>query len=67
MKSHDPWDDPNDPGNAEKYRTRKKCIVHGCPHGAGTRWGPHWCPTHNAERIRRINKGFEAVLAALKE
>lgn len=27
------------------------CIEDGCNEPAGTIWGPHWCPDHDAERI----------------
>ena len=39
------------------------CVEDGCGEPAGTRWGPCWCPEHDAVRIDRIEAGFAAVAA----
>jgi hypothetical protein len=48
------FEDPSHEGNSAKYHTDKPCIVKGCKKPAGTLWGPHWCFTHNVERMNRI-------------
>jgi hypothetical protein len=58
-----PYEDPNNKGNSAKYHTGKPCIEPGCNEPAGTGWGPYWCMKHNAERINRINKSFDDMLA----
>jgi hypothetical protein len=56
-----PADDPNYEGNSPKYHTGKLCIE-GCGRPAGTVWSPYWCQQCNAQRLRRISKGFEDCL-----
>jgi hypothetical protein len=56
------WEDPNHPGN--KIRPAIKCV--GCGNmGCVTMWGP-WCFECNVERMRRIDRQFSQVRAALK-
>jgi len=56
------YNDPNDPGNGEKYHTGKQCIELDCNNPAGTAWSPYWCFKHNVERINRINKSFDDMV-----
>lgn len=38
-----------------------RCVEPGCEQPAGTRWGPHWCPDHDAERLDRISASLVAL------
>lgn len=40
----------------------KDCVESGCQEEAGTRWGPHWCPDHDALRIDRVSRQFDELL-----
>jgi hypothetical protein len=53
------YDDPNDPGNSEKYHTGESCITDGCENPAGTAWSPYWCFECNVQRINRISRQLE--------
>lgn len=53
------FDDPDDDRNSELYHTGKPCIELGCDEPAGTAWSPHWCFSHNVERLRRIGEKLE--------
>lgn len=46
--------DPQHEKNSPAYHTGKPCIEVGCNAPAGTWWSPHWCFTHNVERICQI-------------
>ena len=61
------YDDPEDKGNSAAYHTGKACVVPGCTEPAGTGWSPHWCFRHNAERMRRIHRGFASMQASFAE
>lgn len=65
----EPAADPNHPGNSAEYHTGKPCIVKGCEEPGGTWWGPSWCQKHNAERLARIGKNLDDMIArvALRE
>jgi hypothetical protein len=39
----------------------RRCHETGCAEPAGTHWGPHWCPQHDAERINRISRQLDQV------
>lgn len=46
------------------------CFENGCTEPAGTWWGPHWCPEHDAIRLNRISRQLRAIertLAARRE
>ena len=58
------FEDANDELNGAEYHTGKPCIERGCEKPAGTAWGSHWCQEHNAERLRRIDQGFESIMRA---
>lgn len=51
----EPFEDPNNLGNSEKYHTGKECIEPGCDNPAGTAWSPYWCQSCNAKRINKIS------------
>ena len=57
-----PFEDPASPGNGPEYHTGKPCIEDGRGNPAGTAWSPHWCVTHNAERIKRISSQGAAIV-----
>jgi hypothetical protein len=42
---------------------RRKCVERGCNEPAGTKWSPHWCERHDAERRARITKQLEDLVA----
>lgn len=56
------YNDPNHPGNGEKYHTGKKCIERDCNELAGTAWSSYWCFRHNVERIDRISQQLEGLI-----
>lgn len=58
-----PHRDPAHPNNSPTYHTGKPCIM-GCGRPAGTAWGLHWCQPCNAERMDRISRNLEALVAA---
>ena len=37
------------------------CIEDGCDFEAGTLWSPHWCPSHDVERLDRIDAGLRVM------
>lgn len=39
----------------------RACIERGCDAPAGTGWGPHWCPEHDAERLDRIGASLDSI------
>lgn len=41
------------------------CCEPGCDEQAGTWWGPYWCPEHDKERLYRISRSFESMMAEL--
>lgn len=43
------------------------CVEDGCDRAAGTWWGPYWCPEHDKERIDRISRQFDDILASAKK
>lgn len=53
---------PFDERNSEKYHTGKLCIEKNCLNKAGTAWSPHWCFTHNVERMKNIEKQFSKLI-----
>lgn len=55
--------DPNDPLNASSHHTGKPCIEKGCTRPAGTYWSPYWCQPCNSQRMARITKALDALLA----
>lgn len=58
------YENPDHPFNGPKYRSGHICLEHGCQKPAGTAWSRMWCFEHNAERMRRISRGFEKLAAA---
>jgi len=54
-------------GNSSLYHTGKQCVEKYCTKPAGTKWSPFWCFKHNVERIKRVNKQFEACEIFYKE
>ena len=38
------------------------CWTEGCDRDAGTKWGPYWCPDHDAARIDRISHQMAKIL-----
>jgi len=61
-----PYQDRNDEGNGPLYNTGKKCITcHERP--AGTAWSPHWCFECNVERMDRITRNMESILAGFEK
>lgn len=42
------------------------CIENGCDLPAGTHWGPYWCPDHDVERLDRITRNLEGLMAELE-
>lgn len=61
------FEDPNNPGNGPKYRTKNKCIEEGCAEFAGTAWGKYWCFAHNVERMHRIDVQMKALLGKFED
>jgi hypothetical protein len=57
------FEDPAHPGNNAVYHAGKPCAVTGCEAPAGTWWSPHWCFTHNVERIHRVSRQLEEFCA----
>ena len=43
----------------------RACYVKGCPEPAGTRWGPHWCPQHDMERLDRVSGQMQELVDLL--
>lgn len=43
----------------------RQCCEPNCTEPAGTRWGPYWCPDHDKERLDRVSRGFESIMADL--
>ena len=50
------FQNPNDPGNSDKYHTGKLCITHDCKRPAGTKWSPYWCFACNVKRMEHVDK-----------
>lgn len=42
-------------------QSHRRCIEDGCTNGAGTIWGPLWCPDHDSERLARISSSLESI------
>ena len=61
-----PFEDPDNPGNGEKYHTGKPCITAGCESPAGTAWSPYWCFACNVKRIKRIDGELNDILESFK-
>ncbi len=59
------YQDPNNPGNSEKYHTGELCVE-GCGRPAGTAWSPHWCFECNVARIEKITRQLEAFEMRIK-
>ena len=53
--------DPDHEGNSSAHHTGKPCVERGCTEPAGTAWSPLWCVTHNMERMRHVDRGFESL------
>lgn len=43
----------------------RTCTETGCDQPAGTRWGPYWCPDHDAQRLDRITTQMSALSGKL--
>ena len=54
------FEDPNHPGNGEKYRTGELCVICG-KEPAGTAWSHLFCFPCNAKRIKRVSVAFEQL------
>lgn len=39
----------------------RMCVEAGCSESAGTRWGPYYCPDHDAARIDRISANLRDI------
>jgi hypothetical protein len=39
----------------------RTCVEPDCTQGAGTWWGPYWCPEHDKERLDRISDQLDAI------
>ncbi len=59
-ESAHPQCNPED-GHTCALPSGKVCVVPECGAEAGTRWGPHWCPDHDAERIDRVSRQFDEL------
>lgn len=42
----------------------KECVETDCRNAAGTLWGPLWCPPHDEERLDRITRNLEDIVAS---
>ena len=52
----EPYEDPKDGGNAERWHTGRECALEGCSRPAGTAWSPFWCFEHSRDRVERIRR-----------
>lgn len=43
-----------------------KCIERDCNKPAGTRWGPYWCPEHDAIRLARVDDALNRLMADIE-
>lgn len=48
-------------GHVCQQPSGRTCIEVGCDAPAGTRWGPYWCPDHDADRLDRIDASLNAL------
>lgn len=53
-------------GHTCQEPTGRNCIIIGCELEAGTRWGPYWCPDHDAFRIDRIDREMAKIKAEVE-
>lgn len=45
----------------------RRCVEDHCTEPAGTRWGKHWCPQHDAIRINRISRQLNGIRTQFDE
>lgn len=43
----------------------RRCVEAGCDETAGTRWGPMWCPDHDAQRLDRVCTQLRGLTGAV--
>ena len=51
-------------GHTCQESSGRECIEVGCRNAAGTHWGPLWCPVHDEERLDRITRNLEEIVAS---